>query len=161
MKLKLFKLMALCLCAVLLCGTLVSCGEDLSIEGKKWNFSVGVDKDGKVIYCTKGNSETYPSAKIVALSCKAENGILTITELATGEIHKGTYSFERAGKDFETYHVSFEGEAEDHGDHSHDAHEEGGHANISCVETPDGGKTYTMTLTIEETTLTFFAPFEK
>ena len=161
MKLKWIKIITFCLCVLLLCGAFTACREkDLAIEGKTWSFSIGVDKDGKVIYCTRGNSASYPDAKAIALSCKAVDGVLTISEGISGEVYTGSYSFEKSGKDYDSYHVEFSTDAADHGDHVHEATKDSGHANISCVKTPDGTKTYTMTISLSEVTLTFFAPYE-
>lgn len=78
---------------------LSSCGtEMLSIEDHEWKMSVvmrggeGVTADTPgFIVCVGEEDEVYPEAKIVDLTLKADNGVITVEDFTNGKTYTGTY----------------------------------------------------------------------
>ena len=78
---------------------LCSCGtEKLSIEDYEWKMSAvmrgndGVTADtADFIVCVGEADEVYPEAKIVELTLKAENGVITVEDFTNGKTYTGTY----------------------------------------------------------------------
>lgn len=78
---------------------LSSCGTStLSIEDCEWKMRTvmrggdGVTADtADFIVCVGEADEVYPEAKIIDLTLKAENGIITVEDLTNGKTYTGTY----------------------------------------------------------------------
>ena len=72
--------------------------QTLSIEDCEWKMRTvmrggdGVTADtADFIVCVGEADEVYPDAKIVDLTLKAENGIITVEDLTNGKTYTGTY----------------------------------------------------------------------
>ena len=93
------KKVILILSLLILSIVLSSCGtEKLSIEDYEWEMSAvmrggdGVTADtADFIVCVGEEDEVYPEAKIVDLTLKAENGVITVEDFTNGKTYTGTY----------------------------------------------------------------------
>ena len=78
---------------------LCSCGTNkLSIEDCEWKMRAvmrggeSVTSDtADFIVCVGEADEVYPEAKIVDLTLKAENGVITVEDFTNGKTYTGTY----------------------------------------------------------------------
>lgn len=79
---------------VLLLFGLVGCSgaEPVSIEKYKWNLhTVQSGNDGVVIACSEDNTDVYPGANAMMMSCTAKDGNLAIMDTTNGKTYTGTY----------------------------------------------------------------------
>ncbi len=74
------------------------------IEDYEWTMTSVLGEGGEVIACSPG--EPYEGAKTVEMTCKAENGSLTITDITGGESHTGSYSVESTSPESVIYNIS-------------------------------------------------------
>ncbi len=137
------------ICAVALVVSIglcmVGCGSDtqVSLEDVNWQLAtVQSATDGAVVACSDAYEDNCPDAEQVNFSCTAADGVITITNRATGEAYTGSYSLETANVESAIYQIWF-------GDDS-------GHAATAYTEYLDQEKQPTLTVSIGDYGLYFF-----
>lgn len=96
------KALVLSLVAVLMICVISGCGSkdtrDFSVENHNWTFINMVDNEkGTITACAEEQSELYPEAEVLELSCKASTNVMAIRDEETGNGAEVSYS--GVGKD--------------------------------------------------------------
>ena len=115
-------------------------GANISPEGKDWRLAFVQGQEGQVIFCSAEYTDLYPEAERADLSCRAENGSLTIA--GGKEEYSGTYRETDRDKGAVIYTAAFG--------------EKACMMVCSLTERTDGDE-WTLVLSSEEYTATFYA----
>lgn len=119
-------------------------GADTSLEGKTWTLKTAIvteNGEARVFAADKENS-AYPAAKIIRVSLSAADGKIIITDLNEGKTFVGKYSYS-GNSGGGIFKVNFG--------------EKSGFLVSSFTEYADGIKVPTLTLSVENYTLYFYA----
>ncbi len=87
------------------------------IEKYNWSFSrIANTENGEVIFCSAENELKYSGAKITDIKCSADDGIITVTNNATGDIWTLEYADNKTVETNNTigsiYDIHYNSEAE-------------------------------------------------
>ena len=97
---------------LLLC-LLSGCGgtPPVSVEDYSWKLtSVQGPPSGDMIGGNQPYSESFPQAELLDVSCQAEDGRLTLSDLTTGKNAQGSFRLVQTSPDSAIYEITFPGE---------------------------------------------------
>lgn len=126
---------------------LVGCGKgngakECNIDGYDWVMTSVQNESGQIIACGESNDETE-GIPIMRLTCKAENGNITLDLEEKGEKHEGTYELREKEIKSGIYTIRLDGEE--------------GIAVVSQTAYQDGKDKPTLVMNIDGYGINFFA----
>ena len=102
-----------------------------------------IDADGQAIAFGERGSSTLPSAQQVDLTCKAENGNLTLTDQTNNKTYTGTYKLTQTDPKSNIYEVVVDGKE--------------GMAVVAMTTYHDGSQAPTFIINLGDYTINLFA----
>ena len=127
--------------------TLNSCGSNdiPKIETNVWAMSSiqSMDNNGEILIDGVDKNDLSDDATVLALTCLAQDGILTITDQTNNKSYMGTYKLDESNASSNIYSIVL------------DNHE--GMAVVSLTTYQNGAETDTLIIRLQDYTLTFFA----
>lgn len=77
------------------------------IDGYTWEMTSVLNmEDGKVIACGEDQRTSFEDAKLVEITCLAEEGMLTLTNITDDSAYSGTYSVMETDEEGVVYQIS-------------------------------------------------------
>ena len=105
--------------------------------------SKSIDNNGDILVYGVGEDDLPDDATVLALTCLAQDGILTITDQTNNESYTGTYKLDESNAASNIYSIVL------------DNHE--GMAVVSLTTYQNGAETDTLIIRLQDYTLNFFA----
>ena len=126
---------------------LIGCRNDHVPRIEEYNWVMtsvqSMDADGRVIAFGERGSSTLSSAKLVELTCTAENGQITLIDQTNSKTYVGTYKRTQTDPSSSIYEVVVNGKE--------------GHAVVAMTSYHDGSQEPTLIIDFGEYTINFFA----
>ncbi len=122
---------------VMIIAVLSGCSQNSSmqIENHTWSFQyVQSEDDGAIVACSDQKTDIYPSAEIISLTCAAEDGKLTVTNIGTQETYLFDYTVNTDKAESVIYNIS--------------SVTNNGFASVGMTEYHDGKSEYTLIIKI-------------
>lgn len=115
------------------------------IEEYNWVMTSvqSMNADGQAIAFGERGSSTLSSAKLIELTCTAENGQITLIDQTNGKTYEGTYKRTQTDPQSAIYKVVINGKE--------------GHAVVAMTSYHDGNQEPTLVINFGEYTINFFA----
>lgn len=139
------KLLTLWLAVLLLLFTGCSNHQIPYIEEYNWVMTSvqSMDANGQAIAFGEDGSSTLSSAKLIELTCTAENGQITLIDQTNRKTYEGTYKLTQTDSQSFIYEVDVDGKK--------------GHAVVAMTTYHDGCQEATFIMNLGEYTINFFA----